>query len=127
MARFGRDADRAGLHGNLKQLVSQLSEAELLQLRGWIEREIPRARVRGPRVVRGPSAADLMHFDGTVAELAGAIRRSIHELPEASLIVLGKWIHDQLDIYRHRDLVRRGARLGLVWDSERDSGDGEDG
>lgn len=102
MTRSERDPS-AALHGSLKQLVSHLSEAELLQLRGWIEREIPRARVRGPRLVSVPTAADLREFDGTVAELAGAIRRSIHELPETSLIVLNKWILDQLRLYHAGD------------------------
>jgi hypothetical protein len=103
LARSERDSESVILHGTLKQLVSQLSEAQLLQLRSWIEQEIPRARVRGPRLVRGPTPTDLLEFNGTVAELTGAIRHRVHELPEASLIVLSKWVLDQLRLYQYRD------------------------
>lgn len=105
MARSERESD-AGLHGSLKQQLSLLSEAQLLQLYSWIVAEIPRARVRGPRLVSSPGrsgpATDLTRFEGSLAELAGSIRRSVHDLPEASLIVLNKWVIDQLRNYHFR-------------------------
>jgi hypothetical protein len=95
-----REATDISVHGSLKLLVTRLSEAELLQIRGWIEREIPRARGKGLRLLRVPTTADLGAFDGSPAELTGQIRRRLHELPEDSLLLLHGWVLEQLTAVR---------------------------
>ncbi|MEQ1507833.1 MAG: hypothetical protein ABMB14_36730 [Myxococcota bacterium] len=101
MTRPDRDEEVGALQAGLKQLVTRLSEAELLLVRSWIEHEIRLARRPGLRLVRTPSWTDpdATQFTGTFVELAGTVRRRLHELPEDRLIVLRTWVGDRL---RHR-------------------------
>lgn len=111
MARPEPELDPAGVvYAGLKQLLTRLSEAELMLIRSWVEHEI-RTLANTPRslrLVRSPGARTATPepppFEGNVVELMGALRRRLHELPEDRLIVLHVWINDRLrQGYRHRE------------------------
>jgi hypothetical protein len=86
------------LQGGLKALVTRLSEPQLLLVRTWVEQEIRFAKKPALRVVHnpGPGQVEGEHWVGSFGELAGAVRRRIHELPVDRLIVLNIWVHAQL-------------------------------
>ena len=112
MNRSERETGDGGvLHANLKHLVTQLSEGELLLLQRWIEQEVDRDRhgARRLRVVGEPPSehptpdpaftvaiGDRM---STNPKLAGAIRKELHKLREDSLLQALKWVQDQLALY----------------------------
>lgn len=88
------------LQGGLKALVTRLSEAELLVVHAWVKQEIELASQKPAlRVVRLPSKEQLAQetWEGSFVELAGDVRRRIHELPEDRLVVLYSWVLAQLD------------------------------
>lgn len=96
------DREVHDLQGGLKALVTRLTEAELLLVYAWVKNEI-RLAARKPalRVVRMPSKYLLADakWDGSFVELAGDVRRLIHELPEDRLVVLYSWVLAQLDTH----------------------------
>lgn len=97
MTRPERDSNEIGaLQAGLKQLVTRLSEGELVLVRAWVEQEIRLARRPALRLVRTPSHSDPEEFDGSFVELAGHVRRRLHELPEDRLMVLHMWVTDRL-------------------------------
>ena len=105
MTRPERDSNELGvLQAGLKQLVTRLTEGELILVRSWVEQEIRLARRPALRLVRTPSSSDPEEFDGTFVELAGHVRRRLHELPEDRLVVLLLWVTDRLrNRYGHHE------------------------
>ena len=82
--------------GGLRQLVMQLSEAELRLVSAWVDQELELARRPGLRLVRSPSSVDPGEFEGSFVELASRVRKRITELPEDRLIVLSAWVEGRL-------------------------------
>lgn len=82
------------MQGGLKALVTELSLAELLVARAWVEQEIEFAKKPALRILKPPP--DVLPsreaYDGRPAELMGAIRLLIHSLPEDRLILLYSWV-----------------------------------
>ena len=99
MSEADSDPEVQDLQGGLKALVTRLSEAELLLVRSWVEQEIRFAQKPALRIVRMPSKEQQQteRWDGTFVELAGSVRRRIHELPVDRLIVLNSWVLARLD------------------------------
>jgi len=91
------------LQGGLKALITRLTEAELLLVYRWVKKEIEVARKKPAlRIVRTPSQDVLeqeMWERRSFTEVAGDVRRLIHELPEGSLVALHTWVLEQLDLH----------------------------
>ena len=99
--RHEHERDVQDLQGGLKALITRLTEAELLLVYRWVKNEIEVAKTRPAlRIVRSPSQEllDQEIWDGrSFTEVAGDVRRLIHELPEDSLVALHTWVLEQLD------------------------------
>ncbi len=95
------ERDVQHLQGGLKAVVTRLTEAELLLVYRWVKKEIEVARKKPAlRIVRPPSRellAQEMWDQRSFTEMAGDVRRLIHELPEDSLVALHTWVLEQLD------------------------------
>jgi hypothetical protein len=94
------DPEVEHLQGGLKALVTRLTEGQLLVVHAWVKNEIRLAAQKPAlRVVRTPSKDQLTdeRWDGSFVELAGDVRRLVHELPEDRLIVLYGWVLTQLE------------------------------
>ena len=90
-------ARQHALAGGLRQLVTRLSEAELLVMRKWIEEELRALQSPRLRLLREPRGGDdLPDFSGSFAELAGTVRRKLSDLPEPSLMQLHVWVLGRL-------------------------------
>jgi hypothetical protein len=98
-----REHEVQNLQGGLKALVTRLTEAELLLVYQWVKKEIEVARNKPAlRIVRSPSQELLEQerWDGrSFTEVAGDVRRLVHELPEDSLVALHTWVQEQLDLH----------------------------
>lgn len=94
-----RQVESARLQGGLKALVTELSLAELVVMRAWVQQEIEAAKKPALRVLKPPPEVpiDKGQFDGRPAyELMGAVRQLIHSLPEDRLVLLYSWVLTRL-------------------------------
>lgn len=89
--------DAVLLLGDLKRCLARCAERELLLVAAWVQAEL---RAPGPRpalrLVRTPSAYEPAPWVGSFADLAGRLRRDLHELSAPELLVLHGWIRDRL-------------------------------
>lgn len=89
--------DAVLLLGDLKRSLARCAEAELLLVAAWVQAELGAQHPRPAlRLVRTPSAYAPADWSGTFADLAGRLRRDLHELSHPELVVLHGWIRDRL-------------------------------
>jgi hypothetical protein len=86
----------AVLQGDLKSCLVRCREPELLLVLAWVQAELHRPRPGALRLVRTPSACEPGAWSGSFVELAGRLRKDIHALPLAELLILHGWVRDRL-------------------------------
>lgn len=105
-------AEHLQLLAHLKASLVRCGEAELVLVSAWVQAELRRGAVPGRhlRLLRSPSAyrdpgasPGAGEVAGTEADrlatfvaLAGRVRRELHELPTAELLLLHGWVRDRL-------------------------------
>ena len=88
---------RFDLLAELKTLLVQCSEAELVTVRLWTDMALSRRRkpltlVRMPSEFSVLAEAQLVTIRRPFTEIAGELRKIVHELPDDDLRVLHLWM-----------------------------------
>ncbi|MCB9689604.1 MAG: hypothetical protein H6738_11230 [Alphaproteobacteria bacterium] len=88
---------RFDLLAELKTLLVQCSEAELVTVRLWTDMALSRRRkplslVRMPSEFSVLAEAQLLTIRRPFTEIAGELRKIVHELPDDDLRVLHLWM-----------------------------------
>jgi hypothetical protein len=88
--------DAATVLGDLKAFLARCREPELLLVKAWLQAELARGAPLGLRLVRTPSSYEPGAWSGSFVELAGHLRKDLHQLRPAELIVLHGWVGQRL-------------------------------